>query len=578
MSDVEALALGACVWIGVLLAMPVSRWLAVPLVCLALVLRRPRWLLGASVIAGSAFGAAADDSYRILKAQTFDGIVTAVGLADDSAFGSRIEVRLPDGQRVLMSVGRSAGTVGSVRAGQPLSVSGSIGPIEAAPWHRSRHLVGRLTARRVQPVGTPPLLWRVVGGAQSLVDRGAGGFDDGRAALYRGLVTGDDRDQRAGQRAVFRAVGLSHLLAVSGQNVAFVLVLSHLLVRFVPRRGRVAAVLGVLAVFALVTQLEPSVLRATVTAGIGYWAVVTGRARSGVGLLGLAVGILLVIDPFLARSIGFQLSVAASLGILTLGPALANRMPGPPVVGCAMAVTIAAQLSVSPLLLGTFGSVPTASVPANLLAGWAAGATMMWGMSIGLLAGFVGGDLGAVLQTPAAGLLWWIEMIATTVYSLRLPTLSPAGAVAAAALVVFCAVVWSFGRAVMAVGAAIVAVTVAVPSSLSVSDVDGAGIVVAGDQVVVIVPSDATARLVEDLVDGRVRKIDLIVALGGGRQVSDVVRELRYAAEVGAVLGPPQHRIVGASRVLHDTVVPTDAGLLVVTVESEHRLGVHIES
>lgn len=578
MSDVETLALGGCVWIGVMVAMPVSRWVAVLLVCLTLVVGRPRWLLGAAVVAGSAFGAAADDSYRVLRAQPFDGIVTAVGLAEDGAFGSRIEVRLPDGQRVLMSVSRSAGTVGPVRTGQPLSVSGSIGPIEAAPWYRSRHLVGRLTARTVQPVGTPSLLWRVVGGTQSLVDRSAGGFDDSHAALYRGLVTGDDRGQRAGQRAVFRAVGLSHLLAVSGQNVAFVLVLSHLLVRFVPRRGRVVTVVGVLAIFALVTQLEPSVLRATVTAGIGYWAVVTGRSRSGIGLLGLAVATLLLIDPFLARSIGFQLSVAASLGILTLGPALANRLPGPPVIGGAMAVTISAQLGVSPLLLGAFGSVPTASVPANLLAGWAAGATMMWGMSIGLLAGLVGGDVGAVLQTPAAGLLWWIETTATAVHALGLPALSPAGSLAAAALVAFCALLWSFGRAVVAAGAALVAVLVALPGGSIAGHVDSAGIVVAGDPVVVIVPSDATERLVEELVDARVRKIDLVVALGGGRRVADIVGELDHVAEVGAVLGPPQHRIVGASRVLQDTRVETDAGLLVITVESEHRLRVHLES
>ena len=85
-----------------------------------------------------------------------------------------------------------------------------------------------------------------------------------RRALLAGLVLGDDRDQPAVLRDAFSAVGLTHLLAVSGQNVAFVLAAAGPLLRRLRLGPRLAAVLVLLAFFALVTRFEPSVLRAAV--------------------------------------------------------------------------------------------------------------------------------------------------------------------------------------------------------------------------------------------------------------------------------------------------------------------------
>lgn len=578
MTDVEALLLGGCVWAGVLAAVPLPRWWAVLLVLVAVAYRRPRWLMVGGMVAGSSFGAGADQAYRLRAHESVDAVVTAVGLPVATEFGERVTVRLPDGDRVLMSVPPSAGTVRLVRAGQPLAVQGSLRPIEPTAWSRSRHLVGRLDARSVALAGAPGWVWRVVAGLQTLVDRSAQEFSPDQAALYRGLVTGDDRDQGAGQRAVFRAVGLSHLLAVSGQNVAFVLVVAHVLLRFVPRWCRVPAVMVVLVVFALLTQLEPSVLRATVTAGIGYWAVVSGRARSGVGLLGLAVTVLLLVDPFLARSTGFQLSVGASLGILAAAPALANRLPGPPALRAAVAVTLAAQLAVSPLLLGTFGSVSAGSVPANLLAGWAAGLVMMWGMSAGLVAGLIGGDLAAVLQSVPRALVWWIETTAEVVHAAGFPVLARSAALVLVGLVLLGVLAWPLRRVAALLGAAMVVSVfgggVSSPHTMSVGD--GSSLFVSGEMVVLVVPSGPTDRLVDELVAARVRAIDVVIALGGNRRVSNVVGEIAEVVQVETILGPPQHRIAGARRVLSDVTVPTEDGPLRIIVESPDRLDVRL--
>lgn len=575
MTDVEALVLGGCVWIGVLVAVPIPRWSAVVLVLVALGYRRPRWLLIGGVVAGSSFGAAAEAAYRMRDHERVDAVVTALGLPVVSDFGTQVAVRLPDGDRVLMSVPPAAGGGPRVRAGQPLAVQGSLRPIEPTAWARSRHLVGRLHARKVVAAGSPSWVWQVVTGVQTVVDRSAEGFPPDRAALYRGLVTGDDRAQGAGQRAVFRAVGLSHILAVSGQNVAFVLMVTHLVIRFVPRWCRWPVVIGVLVVFALVTQLEPSVLRATVTAGLGYWSVLTGRARSGAGLLGLAVSLLLLVDPFLARSTGFQLSVGAALGILALAPALAHRLPGPPAVRAAMAVTIAAQLAVAPLLMGTFGSVSVGSVPANLLAGWSAGLVMMWGMSVGLVAGLVGGDLGAILQAIPGALVWWIETAAELVYAIRFPVLGPAGALVLTGVVVLGVLAWPLRRVAALAVAAMVASMLGSASPPPTMTLDaGATLFVSGDVVVLVLPGGPSVRLVDELVEARVRVIDVVVARGGSRRVSTVVGEIVEVAEVGVILGPPQHRIAGARRVTTELTIATDDGPVRIAVASPDRLDV----
>ena len=166
-----------------------------------------------------------------------------------------------------------------------------------------------------EPAGLRGLAERV----RNLVAAGADPIEVDRQPLYLGLVIGDDRFQPDPQRARFRAAGLSHLLAVSGQNVAFVLTVARPGVTLLPRRARLVATWGLLVLFATVTRFEPSVLRATATAGLAAWATVGGVPQSGVRLLGLATAALILVDPFLVPSVGFQLSGGASAGIVGVG-------------------------------------------------------------------------------------------------------------------------------------------------------------------------------------------------------------------------------------------------------------------
>jgi competence protein ComEC len=205
-----------------------------------------------------------------------------------------------------------------------------------------------------------------------------------RAGLLIGMALGDTSMLPAELEQDFRAAGLTHLMAVSGANLAVVLAAGLWLagVAGVGRRG--LAVVGIVLVMVLVvvTRWEPSVLRAGVMAGLVLLGVATGRGPGGRRALSLAVVVLLLADPSLAGALGFQLSVVATAGVLWLGPAMASALPDriPERVRKGVGMTLGAQAAAVPVLALTFGSVSLAGLPANLLGLPLAGGPMLLGV------------------------------------------------------------------------------------------------------------------------------------------------------------------------------------------------------
>ena len=200
--------------------------------------------------------------------------------------------------------------------------------------------------------------------------------------------------------------------------------------RFGPR---LAATLAVLGGFALLTRFEPSVLRATAMAAVAATGTAFGRPSSSRRALGLGVAAMVLVDPMLATSLGFQLSAAATAGIVLGARPIERALPGPRWLAAPLSLTIAAQLAVSPLLVATFGPLPVASLPANVLAGPAAGPVMVWGLTGGLVAGLVGGPLATALHLPTRLMLTWLEGVALGATRLPLGSLGPAHLALAAA-------------------------------------------------------------------------------------------------------------------------------------------------
>ena len=320
--------------------------------------------------------------------------------------GWRAEVRL-DGHRYDAEFPPRATSVGDLLAGEGIVVAGDL---DGDPWRwqRIRHVEGTLEVGSVDRILPAGPLHRLANALRRTLGRGTAPLPTEQASLLTGLVLGDDRAQDGRTADDFRAAGLGHLLAVSGQNVALVVAAAGPLLRRLRFRTRLPTTFLLLAFFALVTRFEPSVLRATVMAGGSATIAARGREADGLRLLSLTVVGLLLVDPLLVHRAAFQLSVAACAGILLGSSTLADLLPGPRPLREAAAVTLAAQSAVAPLLLLLFGPVPVAALPANLLAAPVAGPLMVWGLTGGLLAGVVGPPLDGLLHLPSGLGLGWI--------------------------------------------------------------------------------------------------------------------------------------------------------------------------
>ncbi|WP_460301066.1 ComEC/Rec2 family competence protein [Actinocorallia aurea] len=231
-----------------------------------------------------------------------------------------------------------------------------------------------------------------------------------------GMVLGDVSGLPQRTHEEFRAAGLVHCLVVSGANFSILTAAVLWAVRWAGlglRRAAVAAGIAAAAFFAVVGG-EPSVLRASVMGAIGLFAVFTGRERQGVPALAGAVVVLILLDPGLAGSYGFVLSVTATAGLLLLAPrwrdalhawGLSRRLSE------AVAVPLAAQAAVGPVLAALSGQVGLTAVPANVLAAPGIGLTTVCGFAAAVLAQ-VSADAARWAAVPAGWAASWVIAVA----------------------------------------------------------------------------------------------------------------------------------------------------------------------
>jgi competence protein ComEC len=190
------------------------------------------------------------------------------------------------------------------------------------------------------------------------------------ASLVAGIVFGARGGLPPDLKSAMSATGTSHLTAVSGANVAMVagalLVLARGLVGAAP--ASFFAIVGVW-LYTVMVGAPPSAVRAATMATCALLAQGLGRQPDAlVGLL-LAVAALLGWDPGLAFDLGFQLSVAATAGLILLTPSIERWLVRlPRALRAHLAVAIAAQIATLPLILGTFQRLSLVSLPANVLA------------------------------------------------------------------------------------------------------------------------------------------------------------------------------------------------------------------
>jgi competence protein ComEC len=413
-SDRMVVALAIGVWGGSWVGWPAPRWPTAVACVLFVLLKRPLLLVCAATALAAGLSAAALSGLTPPHASAVDGWATLVRDPEAVPGGVRVEVRLDGRHLDAWAHGVLAAKLDDRSAGERVAIAGVVhrlGPV----GRRSllpRHVAGRVEITEVGSWRPGSTASRAANLLRRTLRRGARSLDGDDRSLLLGVVLGDDNGRPPVLEQRFRDAGLSHLLAVSGENVAFVLVLAGPLLRRLRLWPRWTVTMALLVFFGLLTGWEPSVVRAAAMAAIACTSFTTGRPASTVRLLGLAVAGSVLVDPLLVRSVGFQLSVGATTGIAVLARPIGARLRGPTLLRELMAVTIAAQIGVFPVALPAFGGVPLASLPANVLAVPVAGPLTMWGLAAGLVAGRLGPPADRFLHLPTALMTGWLDGVA----------------------------------------------------------------------------------------------------------------------------------------------------------------------
>lgn len=192
------------------------------------------------------------------------------------------------------------------------------------------------------------------------------------AGLASGIIVGlRDRVDRA-LTADFTAVGATHVVAISGWNIAIVATSLAAVAGRLARRRRVLLTLMAIVAYVAFVGPSPSVVRAAGMAGVVMLARELGRPSRAAAAIGWAVCALLVVDPHLVEDVGFQLSALATVGLIAWGTPFAERLAGPAPrrprawLAESLGVSLAAQLATLPIIVLSFGRLSLVSPVVNL--------------------------------------------------------------------------------------------------------------------------------------------------------------------------------------------------------------------
>lgn len=263
-------------------------------------------------------------------------------------------------------------------------------------------------------LGPPPAHLRPVVHLRAALHEHVAHLGPAGRGLVPGVALGDDRRLPAELADAMRATSMTHIVAVSGTHTSIALgaVILALTGTGLPRSCRAAGALLALLAFVALVRPEPSVLRAAVMGAVVLAGLLLGRPARALPALAAAVTLLVVADPWLARSYGFALSVLGTAGLVLLARPWARWLSHllPRWLATAVCVPAAAQAACGPLILLLEPAVPLYSVPANLLAAPALPGATLLGLLAAVLAPWPAAAQAAA--SLAAGFTWWIAGVA----------------------------------------------------------------------------------------------------------------------------------------------------------------------
>lgn len=230
--------------------------------------------------------------------------------------------------------------------------------------------------------------------------------------LLRGMVFGDDARIDKEAKEDFKNSGISHILAVSGFNIALFGVwgLSALMGVGIPRKIASVVVIGGIGVFVVMVGMSASVVRAALMGSIPLVGSLLDRASITRHIFLVTVMGMIVWQPYsLWYDIGFQLSVAATAGLLFIPPFITEKFSRTKIIPDVIMQTIAATVATAPILLWHFKTVSLLGLFTNVVV--AVPVVQIMGIAVGRL-------VTSAVAMGDGGLAWAQEQLLTFLYEI----------------------------------------------------------------------------------------------------------------------------------------------------------------
>ncbi|KKR27338.1 MAG: hypothetical protein A3C27_01155 [Candidatus Levybacteria bacterium RIFCSPHIGHO2_02_FULL_39_36] len=217
------------------------------------------------------------------------------------------------------------------------------------------------------------------------------------SALLLGIVFGDKGNFDRGYFEAIRRTGVLHVIAASGMNVTMVAGLIFAVLAYLMKRTH-ALIFASFAIvlYSALADFEESIVRAGIMAILAYGAGLFGRQNTSLFALFIAIFLMVFFDPRILIKAGFQLSVAATLGIILLDPVF--KKLGKNIFFEDLRTTLSAQIATVPILLFYFSTYSPISIIANLL--------ILWVVPPLMILGILASVLSLIAKALAVPVLW----------------------------------------------------------------------------------------------------------------------------------------------------------------------------
>ncbi len=250
-----------------------------------------------------------------------------------------------------------------------------------------------------------------------------------QSSLLAGILLGIETGISDELGAAFSATGTTHIIAISGFNLSIIAgVFAAIANRLLGRRGEVIVALGGVWIYTVLVGASAAVVRAAVMASVAVLARHEGRGVHGPTSLASAAFLMSLLNPYVLWDVGFQLSLAATMGLILYTDPLTESVRrwltqfiheerAEQVLGLlsdALLVTLAAQITTTPIIVATFGRLSLVTLLTNILILPVQSFVMLWG-ALALLGGLIIRPLGQIFSWLAwAFLTYTIEMVRWT--------------------------------------------------------------------------------------------------------------------------------------------------------------------